>query len=356
MIDLKDLLDERSANPPSLTGLRSASIARRIADRRRHRTIAAIAASFVVVLATLAGYGLTVQRDSAPTPATRPTLRTIETFPEYTNGLKVLAAAQGPVIGGEVSLLWTPTDWNYQILVRCDRTNNVGVMVFVVINGILSGGRTCTAQPDQMPALTEQGRLERGMELGKPVTVTVRTERAEDRGRLVEPSTAVDLPDAVMAIAVAEPVPFAEYVFPDRPAELEKLRDHGSGRADQEVTIASLPDPNATVTATVKWSALVGLSLQTQTPGTMTIEVNGVQVIERTWWDYRSVGYGMTLGSSAESANPGTGGPVVVPLPRIAPDELVTVTIRPEHMTGAWQVHAFPQTRTCWENGCMWGG
>jgi hypothetical protein len=350
MIDLKDLLDERSANPPSLTGMRSASIARRIADRRRHRAIA-VAASFVVVLATLAGYGLTVQRDSAQTPATRPTLRTIETFAEYSNGLKVLVAAQGSMRGGEVSLLWTPRDRNSQILVRCDHPDGVQVQVILVvtINGVNSGRAGCdtTAQ-----TLTDQGWPDRGIELGKPVTVAVRVERAIG-GEADQPAKPVDIPDGVMAIAVSEAVPFDDYVFPDRPAELKKLMDRASGPATPQVTIASLPDPNATVTATIKWSALVAFSLQTQTPGKMTIELNGVQVIERTFWDYLAMGHITSLGSSAESANPGSS-PVNIPMPQFAPDQLVTVTIRPERMTGAWQVEAFPPTRTCQENRCMW--
>jgi hypothetical protein len=351
MIDLKDLLDERSANPPSPTGMRSASVARRIVERRRRRAVGAVAAGFVAVALTLAGIAVP-KLTSAPPPAS-PTPAMIGGFSEYTNGLRVLSAVSGPMTSATYTATWTPTSWDVRFLFRCDDPGDqVQIWVTVEINGLGSTRGICQDSPAIVTRdLNEQDRSHYGLELGKPATISIRADYATAARAADQPELRVPLPAGNVGVAVAIPVDFSEYVFPPRPAALKNLPDLPvSGDFERFQMIRSLPDPNAAVTTTLTWSELVEFHGFTQTPGRMRIEVNGV-TIEETWWDYGVIGQRQLLGSAELTAQPRCPQARAVPT-AFAVGERVTVTIRPEQMTGAWQLQLRPVTAFC-ENGYL---
>jgi hypothetical protein len=347
MIDLKDLLDERSANPPTLTGVRSSAVARRIVERRRRRAVGAVAAGFVAVALTLAGIAVP-KLTSAPPPPASPTPAMIGGFSEYTNGLKVISAASGPTTSETYTATWTPTSWDLRFLSRCDDPGDqVQIWVTVEINGLGSTGGTCQDTPAIFtPDLSEQARSHYGLELGKPATISIRADYATAARAADQSELRVPLPPGNVGVAVAVPVDFSEYVFPPRPAILKNLPDRPVGGDFERMRmIRSLPDPNAVVTTTLTWSELVEFHGSTQTPGRMRIEVNGA-AIEEMWWDYGVIGHTQLLGSAALSARPRCPQARVVPT-SLAVDERVTVTIRPAQMTGAWQLQLQPVRLEC---------
>jgi hypothetical protein len=125
-------------------------------------------------------------------------------------------------------------------------------------------------------------------------------------------------------IAVGEAVPFVEYPLPSRPAKLEPL-DGTLPAGCTEVTcpgafiIRSDPaDPLAPQELTVPWQTIRSVDLVSQTPGFLHVTANGDALGTARWWDYEQGGYGLSM----------------VPLKRAA---TVTIEVRPEYVTGAWQ-------------------
>jgi hypothetical protein len=83
-------------------------------------------------------------------------------------------------------------------------------------------------------------------------------------------------------------------------------------------------DPNRRVQLTTKWGASARLRLRAQTPGAMTVTVNGVEVARGQWWDY---------GQMLVDSGPDLDWP---PGRKPAPGATVTVTVTPQRMTGDW--------------------
>ncbi|NUR24815.1 MAG: hypothetical protein HOV83_03035, partial [Catenulispora sp.] len=109
MIDLKELMEQRSADAPSLDGMRIGAVHARITRRRRQLTTGAIAAVVAVaVLVTGLIVGAPAHR-SAPTPAATPSPRQINGFPEYASGARVIASGRQAYSAGPLTLTWTPT-------------------------------------------------------------------------------------------------------------------------------------------------------------------------------------------------------------------------------------------------------
>ena len=164
---------------------------------------------------------------------------------------------------------------------------------------------------------TPSNWVERGLRVGKPNVLVMSVVTGAD-------ST------ATYGIAVGEAVPFEDYPLPPRPATLRPL-DGPLPAGCAEATcpgafiIRSDPaDPLAPQELTVPWQTIPSVEMVSQTPGMLHVTANGDSLGTATWWTYDQGGYGLRM----------------VPLKRAA---TVTIEVRPEYVTGAWQAVFQPE-------------
>jgi hypothetical protein len=340
LTDLRDVLDQRSAEPVDRTAahhLRLSAVRARIAARRRRRTAVGAACAAVVLLVT----GTTIALNRATTdpspgrPAPAATRgRLIEGFPEYAEGTRVTAAGSAALPTRTIDLTLVPGTPRLVLFGRCRVGGGVRLDVELQVNGhgVLSGG--CDGA---LPSIGYD-LSEAGVEPGRPVTVRMVVTGARTRTRpTVGPAddeqgvpTAVPA-DGDFALAVGEPVPFADYPLPSRPAALKPLGsampspDAGSKASLGPVLRADPTDPNRRQRLTVTWRAVETVWMVAQTPGALHLRVDGTEVMTNKWWDY---GQGRQSGPP-DSTWPGR---------PVWPGKQVTIEVVPEHMTGDWAV------------------
>lgn len=336
LIDLKQVFDDRSVGSAEqivhqgrLRGVQTKVIAR----RRRRIAAWTTAAVVAVVAAAVAVPGR--QPDVAPDPAvTPPPARVIEGFPEYAMGARVVDAVSGVAPTRRVELTMVPTTLDLVIFTSCDGTGQDSSIEHELrVNGRELAEGTCggSLRPADVAGL--------GVEVGEPatfvMTVTGAT-RHEESGRI-----AVPVPDgAAFGFAIGERIPFDRYPLPPRPAgtlaPLDLLPPYCAPAicADAVVIRSDPADPIRPVRRTVSWRTLAQIDMVAQTPGLLHVRVNGVEVTTGEWWDYTMTGSGM-YGDRGQ----GWKGPFGLDL---RPDEMVTVEVVPEHVTGAWRVVLVP--------------
>jgi hypothetical protein len=353
MIDLRELLDDRSTPPADLAQhLRLLAVQGRIATRRRRRITAAGAFAVVVAL-VIAGYGLTPALRGAPQPAVTPSPppRLIEGFPEYAGGARVVAAATSAPGATSATVTFTPTTTDLRIFDRCGSgVPGADLEYQLTINGHANGGGSCGSGslfwPDH-----QRNALRLGITVGRPMTVTVSArnlliwgdgERKTER-RPVPPT-------AWVSVAVGEHMPFADYPLPPRPATLQPMEftsqlsmggvDHAPD--EEHLWLRSDPaDPLRPQSIPIVWKDRYDLRLRSQTPGTLRLSLNGVHVASHSWWDYEgndSNTYWQTGSFEPYSWVTGFTTP--------APGSLVTLTATPSDVTGAWVVRVIPGKET----------
>src|SRR5690606_36721821 len=182
-MDLRELMEERSAEPPTIRHhLRLPAVRRKVVARRRRRlavgalTVAAVTAGSLAVGTVLTGTGDPVS----------PAARTIEGFPEYAEGARVVAAASAPLSERTVSFVFTPTTTELVGFARCDLRRGPDpppVVAEVRINGVLvwalrevgDTGGFCGGPQDVESFRwdTYPGFAEAGLRVGEPATVTM---------------------------------------------------------------------------------------------------------------------------------------------------------------------------------------
>ncbi|WP_144118762.1 hypothetical protein [Catellatospora sichuanensis] len=355
MIDLKELLDDRSAPPDGLSQhLRLDEVQGRIATRRRRRMTVGGALATVVAL-ILIGYGVTPALRSAPEPAVTPSPlpRLIEGFPEYASGARVVAAATSAPGATSVTITFTPTTTDLRIFDRCGPATTDGALEYkLTINGHDYGGGTCNGSSSPYWPDHPDAAAKLGIEVGRPATITMTAKAmvvwGDGAGRKTE-SRPVP-PTAWLSVAVGEHLPFADYPLPPRPATLspvdftDRLSMGGVQHAPDEehLWLRSDPaDPLRPMSVTIVWQDRYDLRLRAQTPGTLSIALNGVEVESRSWWDYKA----NDINTYWQT---GTFRPYswVTGFTTPAPGSLVTLTVTPRDVTGAWIVRVIPGKET----------
>lgn len=335
---LRDLFEDRSAAEPdeAVHRARLAAVHRRIARARRRRVAAAGAA--VATVAVLVGVVTSGIRDprqvpdrpvgDVPTvsPSASPTARTIEGFPEYLNGARVLAAASASLPDTTATLTFVPRTHDLVFFTRCDPPEVSAQMLYP--EGSVGSGRCGSSHA----GYSEEWLASLGIRVGKPATI-----RLEAKGTLPLAGRARPgpLPESgSIAIAVGERVPFDEYPLPPRPAALPPL----ATPPNAETTVRSAPgDPLAPRTVELRSRKRLTFFAQLQTPGTLRVLADGREVTSCVKWDYATTS---TRPSQAEIDNgcyeeliPGDSDK-----PKKSGDP-ITITIEPRHVTGDWAVH-----------------
>ncbi|MFR9776149.1 hypothetical protein ACL02O_08810 [Micromonospora sp. MS34] len=325
---LRDVFEERAAEVAgkSVEQARLAAVHGRIARVRRRRTAAAGAA--VTVVAVAVGIGATAARPpvpkppigDSPTPSPSPSARTIEGFPEYHEGGRVRWAASGPASDRTVSLTFVPTSTNLVIWTRCDPPEIDAWLIMPDGSG-LGGGCGSTHRLDA------QWLASLGIKVGRPVTLRLSTDGFGmlPHARQENPAT------GTIALAAGEAVPFAAYPLPPRPATLPPL-----ATADDGITIHSAPaDPRAPQTLQVPRHKRLTFLAQSQTPGALRVLADGREITTCVKWDYAPTA---AKPSRAEIDNGCYEEFLPDDLDRPTKSDTITITVQPQHVTGAWAV------------------
>ncbi|WP_155372307.1 hypothetical protein [Catellatospora vulcania] len=353
MIDLKELLDDRSAPPTGLSQhLRLDEVQGRIATRRRRRMTVGGALAAVVAL-VLIGYGVTPALRSAPEPAVTPSPlpRLVEGFPEYAVGAHVVAAAKSAPGTTSVTITWTPTTTDLRLFFRCGTGAADGALEYeMTVNGHPNHGGTCggngsssVSWPDHQATAAEFG-----VRTGTPATLTMTATgmvvwRDQEQRNEHFPVP----PTAWLSVAVGEHLAYADYPLPARPATLRPVVDFegvfvmgGVDQAPEEehLWLRSDPaDPLRPMSVTIVWQDRYDLRLRSQTPGTLGISLDGVEVESPTWWNYETGEAGVYWQTATYRPLPDVVG--------FTPPTLgsrVTLTVTPRNVTGTWVVEVIP--------------
>ncbi|MFC7246322.1 hypothetical protein ACFQO7_27920 [Catellatospora aurea] len=351
MIDLKELLDERSTPPTDLAQhLRMHEVRGRIAVRRRRRiTAAGVFAAVVALIVT--GYGTLPALRGAPDPAVTPSPapRLIEGFPEYASGTRVVAAGTSEPGTTSLTVTWTPTTLDFRVFYRCTVSDeNTALEMTIALNGRPTSGGSCRDGGSSFSwPRAEKMSADYGLRVGSPSSLTMTATNsvrwpADGKEHDNGPVPA----DATMSLAVGDDVPFADYPLPPRPTVLRTLDPrqafyNGEVEAafEDRLLVHSDPaDPLRPMSVTVIWRDHYDLLMEAQTPGTLAISLNGVEVDSPTWWDYNV----STINRSWETSSYEPYYDDVPGFIRPTQGSVVTVTIMPRNITGAWFVQITP--------------
>ncbi|MEU8077054.1 SigE family RNA polymerase sigma factor [Catellatospora citrea] len=286
---------------------RLVAVQRRIIQRRRTR-LSAAAAACLIVIAAISGYAL----------APGPDRGDVADLPELYRGHRIVARLQANFSQGTAELVWTPGSTDLTLFPAC-ATGLLPAEVELSVNGAYVATVTCGTRMEFTLARTMNARTAaaRDLHVGEPARITLSAvgAAADTRQRTSG--------DGVMAVAVAERLPFDEYPLPSRPASLDPLPnpDPIPGRI-------RLYGPEAQVT-TVEWRGSLTLRARAQTPGSLLVSVNGIAVENFGWWDYEQ-------GNRAGFLDVDTTDAARLGLPALVTGQTVVVTVEPEFMTGDW--------------------
>lgn len=312
LTDLTDVLHHHSELPEDAThGPRMAGIRAKVRAGRRRRLVAA-ATCLAAVLGVAFALTTPVWRNSQPADPL--------TFPDYHNGTRILAqtSGQAPTSNIAVRFVLTKLDPKPWLFTHCT-SNDQQQAAEITINGRSAGLQTCH---DVDAAYgTELDWAHFGVEIGSPVVI-VMSAGVQITG---EPRPVPD--ELRFSIAVGEPVPPENYLFPPRPETLPALEEPPSIHDRIAVARADQNRPNGTWQTTVEWpDERTVIHLASNTPGRMRVLVNDVQVIDRTTWtyglaptdipDYRFEDFGL----------------------KVEAGETATITVITERFTGDWKV------------------
>jgi len=352
--DLRGALHEEAdaAAYPDVDAL-VAGARRRVASTRRRR-LSALGATTVAVL--LVG-GLIAATSSARQPMPEPGLPepvaalgpfTVNAggagFPEYSQGMKRVTVLDSPMLERAKGSIIIPTTAGRHLAVRmtCTPTDNV--------ENTLEWEARMLAR-FTIPDRTSQaacGGADGGM---WPIGTAVAAKTTVLANVFVSHEPRPGLPslftDAQIHVAIYESVPWEDYPFPPRPADLDTNPENWYG-----VSAVRLLGPNTVweanqpFTFTQPFDETLSLNLQVRGPGRLRVLINGKDIGRQlddwlltegtfiSFWEYRQSGFSiLPLDPSVAFASVDTAAP-----PR-KPGTPVTVTIEPRDFQGPdWRI------------------
>lgn len=360
MIDLKDLMDERSAHGMPSPG-RLVEVQRKISVRRRRRIVAGAVATVATVAAvgsftTILG-GEPTQPSAFTAGSTTPSAgpasasafpkpvagRKIGPFAEYARGYRVVAVGTAPVSSKKVQLSWTVNSTDVQFFSYCPGLPGKRTLdADIAINGeAVASSAGCSSELHQDPT----GSASRGVgaSLGDTVTVTYTVTGAQGGGRRL-PTIPTQ---GTLHFAVAEKVPFTQYPLPARPAKLKPPMPDGMASEPGTKVVHSDPaDPNRAVSTTMTWRRGYDFTVVPQTPGIYRISVNGVSVLTGEVYDYS--GNGPNASCQVKRNDQGF---CIPELRSVRDGDNVTITVTAQYATGPW----LAELRSQWQSSSAQG-
>lgn len=285
--DLKTMFTRVSSAPPPLGDLSSAAARRGRGIRRRRVGAAGLVAA--VAVGAFALPHLPSRPTSAPpavTPTPSPTALDDSLAPEYLRGGRRTAHAAETNRQG-VSLTYTPVATGFGVAASClsptaaqtgaPDTGQPGddpPMAEVLVDGQVVTGASCQGQV----ALSGNGDLSEPTDLGLtpgiPVTVTMRPATTESGLGVTD-----------WQLAIYEPVPLAEYPFPEPPDTRLQVDAGPIGGEGRRVLWGDAADTEG---FTYEFPLERGLELLVQTtqPGELRLYVDDQLVITQRSWTY----------------------------------------------------------------------
>lgn len=317
-IDLGELMRERSAAAEAtLRTDRVAEVRRRIRLVRRRRTAGVITSTVAVVIAVAAAAVLLPRHPELDPGPAATTMRTIDGFPEYQGGARVIGTAVAELPDNAASVRVVPDTLDLAFTYQCDTPLRIEVRVagdelLTDTLCIPDGGAVQPIGPEALSAF--------GVAPGEPATFVATATAAVAFGV----SDTLPLPEhGRFALAVMQRVPFEEYPLPTPPAYTHLIDYMVPDGA--ELLMRSDPlDPNRPVSSTLAWTARRQLLIISIAPGFVHIAINGVPVATHESWDYRFALSDVLLGNEG--------------MPQFEEGALVTVTAEPDHMTRDWGI------------------
>lgn len=329
--DLRKLLTERSTRPgESLHTVRLAGIYGRARTIRRRRRTGGALAALVIFLASVAvtphisGLFAGVE---APDAVHQPGPDSMDALPEYQLGRKRVVTASGEFPGQSVSTSYRLDDPDVGLVARCQESElpkGPPIHMEIRLNGRPFANGTCDESVSTMfslgnrPGQAEAAWRAIGIDIGDTVELTMIVTRA-----------ASPLPsEGTFSLGVYERVPVEDYPFPPRPEALAPL-DY-RGMVWPGLIVDTIEASGSSGTHVHELRAPAGLSIYAiaQTPGKLTILVNGTPILIHESWDYSQ--------AMSESLYLVEGGDEYGL--DLAPGDPVSIEVRPERMTGDWLV------------------
>jgi hypothetical protein len=348
VIDLRELMDERSAEHYLPAADRLAAVQRKISIRRLRRTVSwAVGVAAVALVGYLAvpggnpaqpssGEGSRIASPQVAVSAsatTRPTPvagRKIGPFTEYADDYRVVAMGQAPVSSKKVQFTWTVGTADTQFWSYCPGLPNKAISLDgqYTVDGVPAGATGCVSDLHQ-PNLGGPGkRSTPGARVGETVTVTYTVTGAQDMANGGRKLSTIPT-EGTIYFAVAEKVPFEDFPLPPRPANLQlPLPDGMASEPGTKIVFSDPDDPNKPVATTLTWHLAYDFAVIPQTPGIYTVAVNGVDVFTKEVFSY--TGNAAEMGCSVKQSEKTSC------IPGFTDGQIVTITITAQHATGPW--------------------
>jgi hypothetical protein len=318
MIDLKELMEDRSAAATSYSQLRLAQVHQKIRRRRRNLTVAT-ACTVVVVLASFGGYQFL--RADPPTPPAVSASAPPAGPAAYELGRRLMAHGMAPLSAQTVSVSWTPTADNTIIQSSCHDVDSVEVYVEFLLNGKRRHSGLC-----ENTIFTSVGTWPE-LRAGQPVTLVVNAVGATRTDVSNSEKASVPVPAiGALEVVVRQEVPFEQVPLPPRPAHLKPLREYPCQGVQSDPA-----DPRRPVSISLLWTEALAFIAESQTPGELELTIDEQPMFTLAFWDYEL----NPRGAAWDTARPETGTRGFVPPNQ---GETVTFTVAARHVTGAWQV------------------
>ena len=330
---------------------------RRVAATRRRR-LSALGATAVAVLAIGGLIAATSATHQALPPPALPQPGglgpfTVNTggagFPEYSQGMKRLTVVDAPMLERAKGSISVRTTAGSRLGVRmtCTPTDNLDNMNewdvrmlarFTVPDG--TGQAHC--------GLTGSGTYQIGIAVAAKTTVLANVFVSH------EPSPGLPslFTDAQIHVAIYESVPWEDYHFPPRPADLDTNPEYAWWSGPGTVRVLgpkTVQEANQPFTFTQPFDEKLGLNMQVRGPGRMRVLINGKDIGRQlddrlltqgtfiSFWGYNSTGFSLPVDSATAFDPTGTTG-LTTP-----PGSPVTVTIEPRDFQGPdWRITVEP--------------
>ena len=327
-------------------GVLVAGARRRVAASRRRR-LAVLGAATVAVLVV---GGLVMTRpthQAVPQPA-GPGPFTVSAggdgFPEYQQGMKRLIVVDAPMLERMKGSISVPTIPGRDLALRMTCTSTTTEWNARMIAKFTAAGGAVQA------TCAFRGYVPIGAATDAKTAVKVEVAKNVREGALPTPSK-----DAKIHVAIYESVPWEDYPFPPRPADLETSAQYAWSNEPGTVRVLgpkTAQEANKAVTFTQPFDPKLMVNLQIRGPGRIRVLINGKDVSRQappyppdkfiSSWGYDQGGLAFPLDPSGwASPRAGATGPTT------KPGTPVTVTIEPQDFQGPdWRIAVEPNRPT----------
>jgi hypothetical protein len=268
-------------------------------------------------------------------------------FPQYSQGLKRLAVLDAPMLERLKASISVPATPGRRLAVRMsctptDNTVNMNEWSTRMLAKFTGPGRTGSAGC---------GLPDHGYDLIGVATSAKATVVADVFVDHASPGPGL-FKDAKIHVAIYESVPWQDYSFPPRPANLDTSPGYAWSNDPGTVRVLgpkTAQEANRALTFTQPFDAHLGLNLQGRGPGRMRVLINGKDISAQigdsmqtqdkliSFWGYDPLGFEFPLDPATFFDPQGTAG---LATPPRAP---VTVTIATQDFQGPdWRVEVAP--------------